>query len=336
MRKSLAILLCLLSACATNNEIRREYYSNGNIMIELPYKDGKANGIGKSYNEDGSLFYEVPYKNGKKEGIRKTYREDGTVDTETLYKDDSMIWTKGYYNTGKLNYYKDADIGRWYFYDGSISEEYTIKNEKKHGILKNYEPDGSLTKEIYYEEDVKIWQKEYNEYENLVKETSYYYNGDIWTEAFYEDGKKILKKNYDEDGNLRREDEYKDDKIVSFKTYKADGSLDCKQIYNNDGSIEFSTFLDKGVLMKVKTKYFDDNKEVEREEEFYINDSLRNIYKYDENDILIEETGYTKNGKEKDYEKYYYEDGNLKREILFKNGIQIGEKEYDKDGNIIK
>lgn len=247
--------------------------------------------------------------------IEKQYYENGNIKSEISYdKDNNVILIKGYYETGELVLYGDTDIGRWYYPSGQISEEIPFKDNKKHGTKKIYEPDGKLTKEIYYEKGVKIWQKEYDEYENLVKETSYYSNGNIWTEAFYEDGKKILKQEYDENGNLRNKEEYKNDKIVSS---------------------EFSTFTDKGVLLTIKTKYFDDNKEVEREEEFYINDSLYNIYKYNKNDILIEEIGYLKSGKEKSDEKYYYENGNLKREIIFKNGIQIEVKEYDKDGNVI-
>jgi antitoxin component YwqK of YwqJK toxin-antitoxin module len=45
--------------------IRKEYYENGNIQLEIPYNsDGLVHGIQRGYTLEGKLVYEMAYKNG--------------------------------------------------------------------------------------------------------------------------------------------------------------------------------------------------------------------------------------------------------------------------------
>ncbi len=45
--------------------VEREYYSNGKLIKETPYKNGEFEGMEKEYYENGNLHIETPYKNGK-------------------------------------------------------------------------------------------------------------------------------------------------------------------------------------------------------------------------------------------------------------------------------
>ena len=49
--------------------IIKEYYPNGALMHEIPYKNDKIEGIVKIYYETGNLKNEISYKNGKKTDI---------------------------------------------------------------------------------------------------------------------------------------------------------------------------------------------------------------------------------------------------------------------------
>ena len=270
MKKILAMLLCILSACATNKEIKREYYENGNLKSEIsltndtpngiskfykedgtisreyPYKNGKFHGTLKAY-ENGKLLTETPYKDGKKDGVFKNYNEEGNLKEETLYIEDKDVWNKSYYETGELLFYRDDNISKIYYISGQIAEEIPLKDGKRHGIIKVYHPNGKLKKEIYYKEGIKDWQKEYDENGNLIKETNYYDNGDIWSEGLYENGKLVSGNFYagylisttffDENKEKTKMIMYDKDGTPLSETGYKDGEEIYKKKYNKDGNL---------------------------------------------------------------------------------------------------
>ena len=48
------------------------YYPSGELLLEMPYKDGRFHGVARGYMKEGPLYMELIYKNGK-EIHRKTY-----------------------------------------------------------------------------------------------------------------------------------------------------------------------------------------------------------------------------------------------------------------------
>ena len=60
-------------------DIWKEYYENGQIWFEVPYKKGKRHGISKLYYENGQLEWELPYKNGERHGMSKKYHINGQL-----------------------------------------------------------------------------------------------------------------------------------------------------------------------------------------------------------------------------------------------------------------
>ena len=112
----------IISGC-----VKRDYHSNGNLWIEIPYKNGDKEGIEKWYYENGNLNIETPYKNGKEEGIEKWYYWNGSLRTETPYKNGRL---KG--------------IAKAYYENGSLQAETQFKNHGIHGDMKIYTEDGKL------------------------------------------------------------------------------------------------------------------------------------------------------------------------------------------------
>ena len=85
------------------------YYDNGALKKDIPYKDGKENGIGKGYYPNGNLESEGNFKDGKLEGLFKGYYENGNIRMEINYKNDKREGLfKEYYENGDL-------IGEYYY-----------------------------------------------------------------------------------------------------------------------------------------------------------------------------------------------------------------------------
>lgn len=98
--------------------------------------------IKKEYFPDGKLESETPYRNGKKEGAMKAYYNSGKLYCEISYKDNKQEGTQKYYHhtSGKLMgeiFIKDGEPdGVWKYYDEneSLIKEITYKNGQKIGI----------------------------------------------------------------------------------------------------------------------------------------------------------------------------------------------------------
>ena len=117
--------------------VEREYYSNGKLELEMPYKNGKVEGIAKQYYENGKLGLESPHKNDKREGIEKWYYENGELKTEIPYKNG-----------------KKEGIKRWYYANGNLEGEIPYKNGKREGTAKEYDKMGNLQIEMSFLNDM--------------------------------------------------------------------------------------------------------------------------------------------------------------------------------------
>ena len=83
------------------NGIRKVYIANMKQLIETPYKDDIREGIEKYYYENGKLQREVPYQNDKSNGIERLYYENGRLRGEIPHRDDKRNGkAKFYYENG--------------------------------------------------------------------------------------------------------------------------------------------------------------------------------------------------------------------------------------------
>jgi len=44
-------------------EVKRNWHSNGQLSSETPYKNGMLHGLAKCWYSNGQLWYEIPLKN---------------------------------------------------------------------------------------------------------------------------------------------------------------------------------------------------------------------------------------------------------------------------------
>ena len=76
MNKKLTFILALTflflfsGSVYGEEEVKKEYWDNGKLKYETPYKNGKLEGRATRWYETGEKRGEVHFKNGKQEGLR--------------------------------------------------------------------------------------------------------------------------------------------------------------------------------------------------------------------------------------------------------------------------
>ena len=107
-------------------EVRKEYWENGKLKSEVPYKKSYGlgwkkvkttlipHGVAKTYFETGVLESEDPYVEGERTGVLKFYNEDGKLVKAVNYvnsiKEGKTIY---YYSDGSVmeeEYYKEGNL----------------------------------------------------------------------------------------------------------------------------------------------------------------------------------------------------------------------------------
>ena len=202
-----------------------------------------------------------------------------------------------------------------------ITIKYTQKN-KSDILAEIYAPDGSLAVKT----EIKLRKKIlFNEIEKLVQEiedNEASNQSDIlnnkFSDKFLENIKSFVSYSYYDDGSVNSKTEYDfDRKSITMLTY-GDGKILSKTIAKYKGSIQdenmdidFYENLTK-TFIKMKVKKIENGQEIRT---FYPSGKLKSIGVY-KNNIL--------NGNYKEYN----EDGSLKKETFYKDGIDINKIKF--------
>ena len=202
-----------------------------------------------------------------------------------------------------------------------ITIKYTQKN-KSDILAEIYTPNGSLAVKT----EIKLRKKIlFNEIEKLVQEiedNEASNQSDIlnnkFSDKFLENIKSFVSYSYYDDGSVNSKTEYDfDRKSITMLTY-GDGKILSKTIAKYKGSIQdenmdidFYENLTK-TFIKMKVKKIENGQEIRT---FYPSGKLKSIGVY-KNNIL--------NGNYKEYN----EDGSLKKETFYKDGIEINKIKF--------
>lgn len=92
--------------------LRREWYPNGQLWKETPYRDGKPEGLVRTWYEDGARESEAMHRDGKIDGVDRRWHPNGKLKAEVHYKADVAVGTGKFWDErGRLvktrNYAKD-------------------------------------------------------------------------------------------------------------------------------------------------------------------------------------------------------------------------------------
>ena len=236
----------------------------------------------------------VVYRNSIKDNIPKKYIENIILKEEFNISNDNHI---------------------------KITIKYTQKN-KSDILAEIYTPDGDLAVKT----EIKLRRKLlFNEIEKLVQEiedNEGSNQSDIlnnkFSESFEKNVKSFVSYSYYDDGSVNSKTEYDfDRKSITMLTY-GDGKILSKTIAKYKGSIQdenmdidFYENLTK-TFIKMKVKKVENGQEVKT---FYPSGKMKSVGVYKDN-IL--------NGNYKEYN----EDGSLKKETFYKDGIEINKIKF--------
>ncbi len=142
-----------------------EYYANGKLYSEIPFKDGNRHGIQKIFHQNATIANEYTYVEGKLQGPYKSYYPDGKISEVGTYEKDLL---QGPYTS----YYPDGTLESEASYvDGLIDGSYTF-----------YDYDGKKHYNYTYRKGDIIDYRYYNKKGEILKEGKkrggeFYYNG---------------------------------------------------------------------------------------------------------------------------------------------------------------
>ena len=187
----------------------------------------------------------------------------------------------------------NAQEKKSYYDNGQIKEDFNLLNGEFHGICKSYFENGQLER--------------YAKFENgnaIGKARSYYQNGQLKTEVNFIKGlKNGIYKSYSDNGNLSELITYINDEYNGlYEEYHYNGNPRLRGIASpGSGGLGGELFKKEGAWTEWK------------------------YYNYDEQlEEKITKLGYKNHGP---YE-LYYEDGDLKEKVNFKNGKKEGESYF--------
>lgn len=271
-----------------------KYDSNKVVSKEL-YLDGKIVGLSYLYLKDSYL--EIPYKKHVKHGLAFEYK-DSTIISLIEYKNGFKLSTK------KINRYKHDTLkhGSWieFYSNRKIHKEYFYKNDTLNGYYREYDIQGNLINNTFYENGSE--QKNKANINTLTYNQTFYENGEPKTEGYYASGKPVgIHKTFSQDGKISKGILYDDD---GYKL--GEGSLDSKGRKTGKW-----TFYDRKNNKKSEGYY----KKGRRTKEwifYYLNGQ-------------IEQKGTYKSGKWNGQWIQYYETGTILKIENYKKGKLNGE-----------
>ena len=352
---------------------------SGIIISKELYIDDKKEGKSYYYYPDGKIKSEVPFVNGKRQGLTKEFDENGMI-ISLIYYHNGYITEKEEINRRDKNGLK---MGTWieFYPDGRVRKEeiyindildgfYKEFNEKGDMILLlNYDKGNLVTEKVEEEMNVEI-RNNYDSQNRLISSGAYRNNipvgihreygpdGSVTAARIYNDlGKVISEGIIDVAG--KRQDEWKD--------YYPDGNLKAMgsyldnlrsgkwTFYFKNGNIEQTGEYIKGKEIGIWTWYYE-NGNVWREESYFNGKEDGIMIEYSENGKIITKGDWVDGEKEGEWYyrvgddielgsyitglkdgkwKYFYNDSTLKYEGDYFQGNADGKhKLYYENGKI--
>lgn len=307
------------------------YDESGNITLQINYKEGKRHGERVTYLPDeivrenfendikqgltrhfslnGQLLKSIPFDNGLEDGIARYFDTDGNV-IEIITYQRGFITDRERINRYDANNRKNG-VWKWFYETGELRTEGYYRHGLRHGVFKDYDRNGNLSKITKYVDD--IIQESAAEVARLELRREYYPSGKVKAEATYRNGvAEGVRREYTEDGEIEKSFFFRNGIVVAEGILSEAGQREGFWLeYFTDGSL------------KARGHYTQD-KRTGQWEFFYPGGQL-------------EQKGYyTDTGLPTGKWLWYYQDGSLLREEQYLNGLLDGMMtEYDQEGKTL-
>ncbi len=156
------------------NEIKHEYYSNGNLKLTLSYNEnGKVTYKNEQYS-NGNIKLNVEYDDDGQVKYKREYNEKGDL---TTYFSKGTFDDKFYFNSDRFKYEYDSngnvikEINYHFIYSDDVTEENGYETEYKYdenGILKSsteYDNDGEKSHVVHYYDPIVVYDLDNYKYD---------------------------------------------------------------------------------------------------------------------------------------------------------------------------
>ena len=153
--------------------IYNESGEKGMWKREIPFINGKREGLVTGWYSNGQLWYENNYKNNKPHGISKSWYENGRLNEIVNY-----------------SFGIQDGIDKWWSESGQLTHEWNFKNGKKEGRNIQWYDNGQLWNESFYINGQRSGSCK-----------SFHENGKLEWEAKFLKGVILSEKCWDENGN---------------------------------------------------------------------------------------------------------------------------------------
>lgn len=209
--------------------LRYDYFPSGAVQSQVPYFNGRAQGISKIFYENGQVQRVAVLKDDKINGTETTYYPNGSLESTTGFVNGVRNGKSYHWNeNGQLAWEtlfieNSATDSKLYHYheNGELFIEIEMNNDLPNGIEKIYHENGFLQAKLpfrngmvtdgsypVYDENGEL--EAHQVWKNNVSRT-YYDNGNLMEETrlykYFTNGRHV---EYGEDGELITEDYYYD------------------------------------------------------------------------------------------------------------------------------
>ncbi|GBF51916.1 MORN repeat protein [Leptospira ryugenii] len=222
------------------------------------FLDGKKVGIWKKPDPDSPnrTLAEVPWVDGKKEGVAKSYDKSGNLISETEFSDDKRngrYWkktTKGEW-LEKGTYKDNEEEGEWTFYftgiDGNgVKTVVSFQKGQKQGSETNYYKDGKIESQGNYQNGARSGQwKLYGGLGNLLAEGPYSAKEGVSADAEIKHERTGIWKEYYANGALFGTGQRKHTRTGNWKFYYNNGQVAYDGIMANESMFESAKIFDR-------------------------------------------------------------------------------------------
>jgi antitoxin component YwqK of YwqJK toxin-antitoxin module len=291
-----------------------DFYPNGSKKSEKTYKNDQLHGYYKEYDTRGVLVLTMLYDNGSI--VKSNVEDQPDIEIVNRYDSDNKLFYSGPFRNNvpvgvHREYGKDGKVTNAFIYNDNgllLSEGIVDDAGRYNGKWKDLYPDGKTLAEGAYTDNRRTGLWKFYSQSGKTEQTGFYNNG-------RPDG---LWKWYYENGAILREEEYfQGERDGSYIEYSLNGDI--------IGQGQFSDGERNG---EWKFKSGDNI-----EEGKYIIGLKDGLWKSWYSDGTLRFKGNYVQGNPDGQHLYYFENGKIKEEQFYKNGIrQKTWKKFDEEG----
>ncbi|MCB1166432.1 MAG: toxin-antitoxin system YwqK family antitoxin [Leptospiraceae bacterium] len=180
----------------------RQYYENGNLLLEGQMDGGSRIGTWNWYAPDGkTLTTTGVYRNGRRDGLWKHFDDSGRLYLTIEYKPEPLDPVIGAIT---IDYGNENGPYHRYYPDGTLEEKGSMVAGKKDGAMNRFFPDGGTMIQGQYEDGKKIGKWVYYHFSGTIVRLenykaglldgtvkTFHANGLPYSETEYSSGKEV-------------------------------------------------------------------------------------------------------------------------------------------------